>query len=461
MTWGSLWRVALVLTLGLATRRQLLRFWRQAEHPINLAMARILVAGTASLLALQLWPVNLRVAGLPAQLQLPMQQPSLPATLLTPQPELVACLSPLFFLFALLGCLGLFTRFSLGTAALLGCYLLALPGLFSKIVHYHHVVWFLALLACSPCHHALSLDSWIQARRGKRFPNSRQTGYAPALKLIQIHIAVIYFFPGLWKLTLHGIPEWCWSDNLRNILFWHWRYEIHMETGWTPLWRIDRQPWMLHWGALSAILFELAMPLLVLWRRGRTPAVSLAVLFHLFNYYLLKLGFWHVLVCDFCLIDWRRLQLRLGRGREPVQAPAPRAGTAVLVLGAILVVLNGYCGMRNVLDSWPFTCYPTLSELRAPNSRELQVQVQREDGSWHDLPLHPLEGFFQWARFHRTETNLLRDPSRLPAFWIVLRSSLPQPVRAVRFYANVVSTIPEEAANPPLEHRLLLEFPDR
>ncbi|MBN9415214.1 hypothetical protein ABS71_02435 [bacterium SCN 62-11] len=460
MTWGSIWRVLLVLAAALASRRPLLRFWRQAEHPVNLAMARILVAGTASLLALQLWPVNLRMATLPQRLQLPMQQPSLPAALLNPHPELVACLSPLFFLFSVLGCLGFRTRFSLGAAALLGCYLLALPGLFSKIVHYHHVIWFLVLLACSPCHHALSLDCWLLARKGKRFPNTRQPGYAPALKLIQLHIALIYFFPGLWKLTLHGIPQWCWSDNLRNIFFWHWRYEVHMNTGWLPLWRIDHQPWLLHWGALSAILFELAMPFLVLRRSGRGPAVGLAILFHLFNYCLLKLGFWHVLVCDFCLIDWRRLQLRAGGGRERVQAPAPTAGRTVLIVGFTMLVINGYCGMRNVLDSWPFSCYPTLSELRPANSQELEVQVQRSDGSWHQVPLHPMEPFFQWARFHRTETQLLRDPSRLPAFWTLLRRTMPERARAVRFYANVVSTIPEEGANPPLEQRLLLESRD-
>lgn len=458
MTWGSLWRVALLLIAALITRRQLPRFWRQAEHPINLAMARILVSATACLLALHIWPINLRVANLPARLQLPMQQPSVPADLLTPVPELVTCLSPLFFIFSLLGCLGLFTRFSLLLSASLGFYLLALPGLFSKIVHYHHVVWFLLVLACSPCHHALSLDAWRQKLRGRRFPNTRYREYAPALKLIQLHIAMIYFFPGLWKLTLQGIPQWCFSDNLRNILFWHWRYEVHMKTGWMPLWRIDQQPWLLHIGALSATLFELGLPFLVLWRRGRAPAVCLLAFFHLFNYCFLKLGFWHVLVCDLCLVDWRRLQLRMGGGLERVEAPAPEAGKSVLLVGGVLLALNGYCGLRNILDSWPFSCYPTLSELRPPNSKELQVQVLRPDGCWHDIPLYPMETLFQWARFHRTETNLLRDPSRLPAFWGVLRPTLSGPILAVRFYANTVSTIPEESVRPPLDHRLLLEL---
>lgn len=458
MTWGSIWRVLIVLGALRVSRRPLLRFWRSAEHPLNLAVARILVMATSAALAWNIWPVNQRMVGLPHELILPLVPPSLPAAVLLPHPQLVAWLSLPFVLCCLLGCLGLATRVTVPAAALMGCYLLGIPGVFSKLVHYHHVVWFMLFLACSPCHHALSLDAWWRARRGRPFPNTRHRCYTPALRLMQIHIAIIYFFPGLWKATLHGIPQWCSSDNMRNILYWHWRYEWHMKTGWTPLWRLDHQPWLLNMGAVAAVLFELGLPFLILWRRSRPLALALAVGFHLFNHFLLKLGFWHLIVCDLCLIDWRRLQLSMGWGRANPRTQPPASGRSILVVGGALLLLNGYCGMRNVLDSWPWTIYPTLSALRPANNQELEVQVQRLDGSWQEVPLAPMEEFFGWARFHRTEIVLWREPWRLPAFWTVLRPYCPESIRRVRFYARRASGIPEEWDQPPLEHRLLKEL---
>ena len=66
--------------------------------------------------------------------------------------------------------------------------------------------------------------------------------------------------------------------------------------------------------------------------------------------------------------------------------------------------------------------------------------------------------YIGWARFHRTEIVLWREPWRLPAFWTVLRPYCPESIRRVRFYARRASGIPEEWNQPPLEHRLLKEL---
>jgi len=78
---------------------------------------------------------------------------------------------------------------------------------------------------------------------------------------------------------------------------------------------------------------------------------------------------------------------------------------------AVLPVRGSVGDLRPAL-----TVGQALAELRPPYSQELEVQMQRPDGSWQDVPLHPMEEFFGWARFHRTEVALLRDPSRLPRF---------------------------------------------
>ena len=106
--------------------------------------------------------------------------------------------------------------------------------------HYHHMLWFAAVMACSRCGDFLSIDAlrlaWRRADQGVVGRRPRRREYA-LLCMIWLLMGVIYFFPGFWKLWVSGL-DWAFSEGFKNTLHMKW----HQLEGWTPGFRIDRYP---------------------------------------------------------------------------------------------------------------------------------------------------------------------------------------------------------------------------
>jgi predicted DCC family thiol-disulfide oxidoreductase YuxK len=279
----------LVLAIHLRNRvwKRVVEFFTAADHPVNLAIFRIvifwqLIAWTD--LSEIRWysriPRELRVApwGMGALLKhLPINERW--ATIAT----------SLLLIFAVTGMIGLFARASAFSCAVLGLYSLGIPQFYGKVDHCHHLLWFCAILAASPCGDFLSIDAirkgWKRAAGGITDPPGAARAYALPLRIVWLLLGVIYFFPGFWKLWQHG---WAWvlSDNLQNKMHLKWT-ELH----WVPAIRMDRHPVLCQLGAAGTIFFELSVLALIFFPRLRLLIPFLGLAFHNLNSYLMQIGF--------------------------------------------------------------------------------------------------------------------------------------------------------------------------
>jgi len=222
---------------------------------------------------------------------------------------LVLLLARVSCLAAILGCL---TRVSAPMAVLSSAWTLAIPQLYGKLNHDHHVLWFAALLAVSPCADVLAVDAILAARRradrGAVRPPGPSRAYALPIRIIWVLLGLIYFFPGFWKAWSTGFT-WISAENLRQHMFLKW----HEFDGWTPLLRIDEMPLLLLLGALGTVVFELSFLALVLSSRLRALAVLGGLCFHNLCGVFLRIPFWSLQASYAALVDWGDVLPRLGR----------------------------------------------------------------------------------------------------------------------------------------------------
>jgi len=353
------------------------RFLLAPTHPINLAVARIATFG--ALLGLGYRDEYLMFSGLPAVLRFPVPGLRWATPHLTfGAPSLQAGIGYLFLIVCLFGLVGLFTRIAVPLALVVVFYVLGVPEFYGAIYHYHHLVWFLALLAVSPCGDALSLDAWIDTRR-RPDPANRPTAsviYGLPIRFIWLLMGVIYLFPGFWKLWSCG-TQWFRTDALRNILYAKW-LELG---GWTPFFRIDRYHRLCEIGGMATMLFELSFFFLIFDRRTRLLAAVGGLLFHTMNGLFLQIPFWMLQPYYLTFIDWHAVLARPGKHSEsdtPRRSPQRERSwcTAIATVGTVLLAANVVCGIRHI-SSWPFACYPTFDSLPPARVDEIFLEVDR------------------------------------------------------------------------------------
>ncbi len=271
---------------------------------------------------------------------------------------------------ALAAALGIASIVSAPLAALAAFILLPLPFLEGKISHYHHLFWFSAVLSFGPIGHTLSIDSLVRRLfKGKSTLEKSPAYYLP-IKFCWLLMGVLYFFAGIWKLWLNGL-DWIFGDTLKALLFAKW---IELD-GWTPSFRIDQHPLLLHSGALLTIAFELSFLVLVLFRKTRIFAVLGGLAFHGMTQLFMRISFSNLLLCYVSLVDWSIVaqKLRLGgkTGHANITPPhlqhelfSPRL-TLVWLIGLSTLVGNIWCSLGDT-HSWPYSAYPHFGVGKLP-----------------------------------------------------------------------------------------------
>jgi len=260
---------------------------------------------------------------------------------------------------ALIGALGIYAR---ATWTLTACgllVLLALPQRLGAVVHVHHLVWVAAMLAASPCADVSSVDARFEPR-----PLRPSAAYALPLLVLRGLVAAIYFFPGLHKLLtfFHGVEPGFW---FRSHLHWKW-----MQAGIAPALPVALTPALLTAAAVLAVSFELAMPLLVSFRRTRPFALLTALLFHAGTAYLLYIRFETLLVLLISLLD-------VGASEGIVQTLRSRAeaGMPARVVGATLLLGACVTGALGATQLYPFACFPTFADAAPRTMPSVRVDV--------------------------------------------------------------------------------------
>lgn len=309
-------------------------------------------------------------------------------------------------------------RFACAVLAAVGTYLLYIPQLSGTVMHMHHLVWFAALLAASPCGEALAIDS------SGRAPAPSSARFAIPIRIAWALFACIYFFPGFWKLAASG-TAFVTSDNFRNLVGWK-----ALQSGLEPFVPITDYPGFCRAMAASGVFFELTFALFVFFKRTRVWAVLAALAFHAGTALLLHIHFVPLWLCFTVFVDWDLIAVRLGRyevfaramrrlsvATTPLDTDGMRPRRSTWIVGAVLFVGVAATGAFRIVDAWPFACYPTFHDLTPSTMPALIVEVERENGSRIKLPLP--RNSREWATSWRL-AGLYGDPvssARIDAYW--------------------------------------------
>lgn len=215
-------------------------------------------------------------------------------------------------------CLGLFgvlTRLSIGLATVLSLYVFGLMQNQGKVDHFHHILWFMALLAIGPSGRCLSLDSLVAAirtaDRGRVEPEIPRSAALWTLRYTWVLFGLLYVIPGLAKLVKEIMEGWASAANLQLILWRQW-FDLHLyKPGFEPPLWIDALPSpLLRLGGLAVILFECGFLALVLFRPVRPILAVAGLAFHKANTLFLAIPFTSLQVAYVSLLDWTAM----GRG---------------------------------------------------------------------------------------------------------------------------------------------------
>lgn len=284
---------------------------------------------------------------------------------------------------ALLCLLGYKTKYA-GTVFLISAFFVfGIPNFYGKIDHNHHLIWFAFLIAFSP-----SDKYWSMNADEKSHLNQKDLKDARSyLSALWLCIALIYFFPGFWKLWKGGL-EWIYTDNLKWQLYNKW----NQLGDWLPFFRIDHYPFLVLISALFTILFELFFLVLILKKETRAYGVIAGILFHIGTLVFMKIFFVVILL------------MYLGFYEFPVseksanERPVKRF-SYVLILPIILIVF-GFAKW----NSWPFSVYPTFDSTPLPYQEELKIEIKKANGStekFDDQKLQALYGSARWSQMEK------------------------------------------------------------
>jgi len=319
--------------------------------------------------------------------------------------------------FVLMGLAGVRVRMTLGAATLLSLYVFGLMQNAGKVDHYHHVIWFMALLAVGPSARFLSVDALLGSRRGVSMP----AGDALAtLRAVWILFGLIYLGPGVAKLASAMGEGWARPDHLRLIVWWQWFARSLYQPGFAPAHWVDSVPsWLVGAAGLAVIAFEIGFAFLVLFRRARHVLAAAGPLFHLVNGVVLGIWFAFLVPAYVALVDWAAILRRFGIADEP-PAPAvgrPAGGRRVLVVAAVLIMAQAGTSAGRILRPqwvgpvWPFDLYPTFASRRAPEATLWEPRALLDDGSERRLDARAwARAFGSAARCRRVAEAILGEP---------------------------------------------------
>lgn len=277
-------------------------FFQKETSPYNLALFRIAIFGlllTRDLDSAQWY------AQLPDSLQFPPPGLSFIVPFVPTDLTLIAATKLVFWGASICGMIGLYTRLSTTVALLSGLYVMGIPQLYGKVNHYHHLIWFTALLVPSRCADVLSVDALWNARN-EETPTSPQPDrtYAIPIRYAWLLLGLIYFFPGFWKFVSEGFG-WAFSENLKYQLRTHWFTKGHM-----PFFRMDQYPLLYQGGAFFTLLFEIGFIFTLPFRWVRPLGAFTAFLFHESTRLFLSIYFWTVYPVLVFFFDVRKLLVR-------------------------------------------------------------------------------------------------------------------------------------------------------
>jgi len=201
---------------------------------------------------------------------------------------------------------GVFTGLSTKVAALL---VLFYQGLLRSFGHFNHDemvgIYFLLILAFTPCGDAFSFDS----RRARKSTEREGFRYGYPVLLMMMVMAWSYFSSGLIKLRVAGFSYFS-SENLPVLAIYHSLDNLHDTQFKFAFWLPTIQrvlPLLL----VIVIIWELMFPLAVFWRRARWWILGFGIVFHFLTLFFMNIFFPHHLLMYLVFVDWHSLSHKM------------------------------------------------------------------------------------------------------------------------------------------------------
>ena len=296
----------------------------------------------------------------------------------------------------LMSTLGYCARITLKTSAAL---VLLHEGILRSFGYFNHDemagVICLIILAFTPCTDAFSLDALYDRR-----PAGPSVTYGYPIFLMQLVVAWVYFTAGINKIRLSG-PGYFGADTLIVHSITHSLDNLHDTQYRYAFWLAELRGVATSAMLAGAVVFELAFPLAIFWRRARWWILGVGVVFHIATMLLMNVLFPHLMALYLLFVDWPAVLRRLARSslarwlrrgdREPVVETFP--GTRITTLGGPpLLLWDGECGFCAATIAFlkrmarrPFEAVPyqTVRDRLPPEIVELsrdQMHWVSEDG---------------------------------------------------------------------------------
>jgi vitamin K-dependent gamma-carboxylase len=207
--------------------------------------------------------------------------------------------------------------------------------------HAYLICLFSFLMIFVPAHRSLSIDAWLNPKLRS------QTTPAWALWLLCTQIGVVYFFSGIAKIS----PDWFQGELMRS--------RLARQTDFPFIGRFFREEWLVYTASYGALLLDLFIVPLLLWRRTRLAAFCAAVIFHLLNARLFVIGVfpWLSIAATalFFPPNWPRRALSIFGARVRSAAttaekmPGEQKQLVVLSLVAIYIAIQLLVPLRHFL----------------------------------------------------------------------------------------------------------------
>ena len=214
-------------------------------------------------------------------------------------PAGMVVLKSLLVLSLLFSAAGLFTVVSTKTSLLL---VLFYQGLLRSFGHFNHdemlAVYYLVVLAFTPCGDEFSLDHLLARRRRER----PLFAYAYPMLLMQLLMGWVYFSSGLIKLRVAGL-KYLSADNLPSLAIFHSLDNLH-DTHFKLAFWLPQFKAYLPFVVAFVLVWELAFPLAIFWRRVRWWILGVGIAFHLSTLFLMNIFFPHQLAMYLIFVDW-------------------------------------------------------------------------------------------------------------------------------------------------------------
>jgi hypothetical protein len=208
----------------------------------------------------------------------------------------------------LLGTFGILTSVSTKCSLLLVVFY---QGLVRSFGHYNHdemlAVYYLAILAFTPCGDAFSFDHWLRLKKSEQ----PSFAYGFPVFLMQVLMGWVYFTSALVKLRVARM-QYLSPDSFPVLAIFHSLDNLH-DTSFRLAFWLPQIRGVLPFVVGLVLVWELLFPIAIFWRRSRWWILGFGIMFHIATMLFMNIFFPYQLAMYLVFVDWDRVAAWLRR----------------------------------------------------------------------------------------------------------------------------------------------------